>query len=288
MEDPGWEYFDRKTFWPRPANMPSPLVEDIRCQQCGYDLRGLTYGRCPECGYPFTERTVFGTRLPWIHRAVIGFNDAYWRTISLVIAHPERFARDASSGTRLIERDGTYFRWLTIAIAFGPAMILTGFALGHALSGRALLWGLVAAAVLVAVWLDGITRMPVSLFRHQYLASDRLERVVAMSHYTCAPLVLMPLHLAAAALVLAARSLPLHDPVFVAIAVLAWLILAVVQIGLWLRAAAVLARRTMNTSGTDIAALLIAVVIGWAWKTAIYLVGMPVLMFWSAKYLQWI
>jgi hypothetical protein len=287
-QDDDWEYYDRKTFWPRPSNMPSPLTEDIRCEQCGYDLRGLTYGHCPECGHAFNERTIFGTRLPWIHRKVIGANEAFWRTASLVIARPVQFARDAAGGTRLVERDGTYFRWLVMGVAFVPALVLAGFGIVRLLSGEAMVLALVASTVLLLLWLDGISRVPVSLFRHQYLASDRLERVVAMSHYTCAPLVLTPLHLPVAGLFLISRTVPGYQHVFVAIAVLAWLTLGAVQAGLWIRAAYVLSRRTMGSSGGNLLFLIVAIVMGWTWKTVIYLLALPALLWWSAKYLKWI
>jgi hypothetical protein len=167
-------------------------------------------------------------------------------------------------------------------------MALAGFALSRQLDGNRLLWALAAATVLLLVWLTGLTRVPVTLFRHQYLASDRLERVVSMSHYTCAPLVLTPLHLPAAGLVMASGSFPGHQHVFVAIAVLLWVVLIAVQMGLWFRAAAVLSRRTMNADAGDLLFLLLAMLIGWGWKSAVYLVGLPALMWWSAKYLQWI
>jgi uncharacterized repeat protein (TIGR04138 family) len=36
------------------------LDEDVPCERCGYNLRGLpTYFRCPECGTPYDESTEF-------------------------------------------------------------------------------------------------------------------------------------------------------------------------------------------------------------------------------------
>lgn len=37
-----------------PAPDEGGLNEDVPCPQCGYNLRGLTIPRCPECGFVFT------------------------------------------------------------------------------------------------------------------------------------------------------------------------------------------------------------------------------------------
>lgn len=41
-----------------------PEREPGHCPNCGYDLRGLTKDRCPECGEPFNFRQVFGHGRP--------------------------------------------------------------------------------------------------------------------------------------------------------------------------------------------------------------------------------
>lgn len=38
------------------ATRPRPST--YMCAKCGYDLRGCTHGRCPECGFPFSLRRV--------------------------------------------------------------------------------------------------------------------------------------------------------------------------------------------------------------------------------------
>lgn len=38
------------------ATRPRPST--YVCVKCGYDLRGCTHGRCPECGFPFSLRRV--------------------------------------------------------------------------------------------------------------------------------------------------------------------------------------------------------------------------------------
>ena len=58
-----------------------PIPSDLFCQQCGYNLRGLTSDRCPECG-----RSLDGLRgtvppIPWVHRKEIGWFRVYWKTV---------------------------------------------------------------------------------------------------------------------------------------------------------------------------------------------------------------
>ncbi len=64
---------------------------DIYCQKCGYNLRGLTAERCPECG-----RSLEGLRspvslIPWVHRREIGRLRAYWKTVWLVMFRQGQF-----------------------------------------------------------------------------------------------------------------------------------------------------------------------------------------------------
>ena len=38
---------------PRESRMSETLISEMRCSQCGYDLRGLESRQCPECGEAF-------------------------------------------------------------------------------------------------------------------------------------------------------------------------------------------------------------------------------------------
>jgi len=44
--------FDRQGRTVTSAEMTThaPIAQDVFCQSCGYNLRGLTGDRCPECG----------------------------------------------------------------------------------------------------------------------------------------------------------------------------------------------------------------------------------------------
>ena len=47
-------------------------VEEGRCDECGYRLRGLTVTRCPECGTEFNPDVAPQADIPWLRRAELG------------------------------------------------------------------------------------------------------------------------------------------------------------------------------------------------------------------------
>lgn len=40
------------------SRVSPPLNEGVHCPNCGYDLRGLPAGRCPECGFGFEPEAI--------------------------------------------------------------------------------------------------------------------------------------------------------------------------------------------------------------------------------------
>jgi len=58
----------------------APAGPNLFCISCGYNQRGITTNRCPECGQDFTALPPSTSRLPWLHRRHLGLLRAYWRT----------------------------------------------------------------------------------------------------------------------------------------------------------------------------------------------------------------
>src|SRR5947199_1961648 len=93
------------------------------CPECGYDLRGIESGRCPECGSAFDPATLHHSRIAWAHRQRIGRVRGYWRTVMDGTFHPARLA-DACAGP-VSWRDAQRFRLITILIAsIGPIIFI--------------------------------------------------------------------------------------------------------------------------------------------------------------------
>src|SRR2546430_12165891 len=66
------------------------------CPDCGYDLRGLTSGRCPECGLLIDDAALAASPIPWVHRRRIGRVRAFFRTLMLTTFRPKRLAAAAA------------------------------------------------------------------------------------------------------------------------------------------------------------------------------------------------
>ncbi len=68
------------------------LGEDLYCPHCGYNLRGLTSGRCPECGNACDLATMSRSEIPWLHRARLGGAAAWWQTCWMALRRPGQMA----------------------------------------------------------------------------------------------------------------------------------------------------------------------------------------------------
>ena len=83
-----------------PPDRSDPQAVDLHCPLCGYDLRGLADGRCPECGFAFRRAELLDAerdRHPWLFehaprgRLVRSFFSTYGRA-----AFPRRFWRQVT------------------------------------------------------------------------------------------------------------------------------------------------------------------------------------------------
>ncbi len=101
----------------------APLPAGVFCVDCGYDLRGLTSERCPECGVSIVELHGGQSLIPWVHRKHVGFWRAYWKTVWLVFRRPKTLALEM---VRKVDwGDSQSFRWTTTAIAYACVLLAT-------------------------------------------------------------------------------------------------------------------------------------------------------------------
>jgi hypothetical protein len=170
------------------------------CPECGYDLRGIDSGQCPECGQAIDRAGMSVARIPWSHRESLGAFKAYWRTSLLVIFRPRRLAEEVARPVSFA--DAQAFRHITVLLAWLP-MVLTFIAIvlfnwGDATAGlhvptARLGWFLEAACFVVgllALWLAllMITGVGSYFYHPASLPIKQQNRGVALSYYTCAPL----------------------------------------------------------------------------------------------------
>jgi hypothetical protein len=85
------------------------------CPSCGYDLRGISSERCPECGTSFDRASIAVSTIPWEHRKAIGGVKAYCRTLILATFRIRKLAEEINRPVSI--RDASGFRWITVGIA---------------------------------------------------------------------------------------------------------------------------------------------------------------------------
>jgi hypothetical protein len=205
---------------PDPESSPSSLPQEtLYCPQCGYDLRGIgDTRRCPECGLTIDWNELADSRIPWVHRRQIGRVRAYGRTLWLATVHTRSLSRETHRPVSY--GDAQRFRIVTSVIAaIVPAVavavsLLNDRGLGGSLGGfdpfggppnRQPIPGLLdltlpwaAGAMIppilpVCVWLFvfAAAGVPSYWFHPRRLPIVKQNRAVALSHYACAPLVLL-------------------------------------------------------------------------------------------------
>jgi hypothetical protein len=177
---------------------------ELFCPECGYDLRGSTGERCPECGLAI-DRAAAGaaSRISWVHRGRIGWWRAFWRTVWAATVRPKVLAAEAARPVSL--DDALAFRRAVVWVAWTPVAVpLAGwyayvFSFDYAPSPHfdwlAAVFEIVAVGVaLAAVWLWLFLASGVAsyLFHPRYLSVERQNRAVALSYYACAPFAWTP------------------------------------------------------------------------------------------------
>ena len=182
----------------------SPPASDdagLYCGGCGYDLRGSTGERCPECGL---RRDGVPLALPWERRRELGRFGSFCRTAWMASLRPGRLGVLTAAGADV--RSARRFRlvvlglvWLAATTAFvgvclhegrGPALNLVSGpwntnAPALFWSAGAMLWPTVPVGLAIALWLG--TAWDHWFDLRSVSAAERGRAMVA-SRYVAAPL----------------------------------------------------------------------------------------------------
>ena len=172
---------------------PAPIPEGILCPDCGYDLRGSTSDRCPECGFVLEPLRSTESQIPWSHRRQLGRFRAYWKTVWLVARNPKRFCHEIARPVSY--RDSQRFRWATMLHAYpgllGASLPAAGHAALEAGTLRAGLWVLAGLQVWCVLLLAALPGLASYFFQSRGLTREQENRVIALSYYAWAPLALL-------------------------------------------------------------------------------------------------
>jgi len=182
---------------------PLPAIaQDLFCQSCGYNLRGLTGNRCPECGGSLDGVRSLVPQIPWMYRKETGWFRAYWRTIGFVMFRQEQFCDEMARPVSF--RDSQSFRWVTIFMVAIPSILpliasyLTSETtpsvnLFHALEATG--WPLIILYFCWLLYLAAATGVPSYFFHPREVPVQQQNRAIALSYYACGPLAFLTIPL---------------------------------------------------------------------------------------------
>jgi hypothetical protein len=179
-----------------PGEHPA-LGADLYCPDCGYNLRGLTSRRCPECGLVLDFIESDTPIIPWERRRELGRFRAYWQTVLMVMFRNKLFCRAAYRPVGY--RDSQRFRWLCILHVFVAMIVFVpvSWALGSDAFSESTdvfgTWFIAFFCVCVLLTLLALTGLPSYFFHPKHLSVDQQNRAVALSYYSCAVLAWAPL-----------------------------------------------------------------------------------------------
>ena len=185
-----------------------PIEIDIPCLDCGYNLRGLTSNRCPECGEGVEHARSIDPQIPWAHRERLGAFRAYWQTVFLVLRRRKRLCWETVRPVSFA--DSQAFRWVTVLHVWVPivlasmlvyhveASLASPGAFGNDITHEVVLagWPLAILNIAALLMLAAVTGMPSYFFHPRALPLEQQNRAVALSYFACAPLALAPIPMA--------------------------------------------------------------------------------------------
>jgi len=249
---------------PTPAQPsdPTTIDADLFCPQCGYNLRGLTVDRCPECGKQFDLANLMVSRIPWPQRGEIGAFRAYWRTVWLVTSRTSRFCDELIHPAPY--KDAQRFRWITILHAYLAVLAATiaiyvypslWYPRSDLLKqGYGEIWPVVVFDGALLLVLAAITGVPSYFLQSRTVPVEQENRAIAMSYYASAPLAWIPLMFLLITSVFWVELVfdSIEDAQYLlalcaATAVLLGLLMSPLLPGIWLGGLLGLARRTLRS-----------------------------------------
>ncbi len=202
---------------PSQPSLPA-IAEDLFCQKCGYNLRGLTGEICPECGSSLAGVRANVSQIPWVHRKDLGWWRAYWKTVFFVMFRQRHFAEEMARPVSY--RDSQSFRWLTVVLVAIPsswpiiAMWLTWEQpFGQGSLGQLIRpsWALPLLYCLWLIYIAAASGVPSYFFHPRGVSISQQNRAIALSYYAGGVLALLAFPLASLAIAIATAQA--NDPV---------------------------------------------------------------------------
>ncbi len=265
----------RMTFWPRPGGR-APIERDVFCPTCGYNLRGLTAGNCPECGTEFDE-WVTAPGLPWERRELVGNVEAFTRTIAMIIFHTDLFCAQMWETMSMTPSEARKFRRICVAIALATGIIGWIFLSAHAARIGFSQVDCVSLIIGMLLWLELASSEVTRFIRKQTMTEARLRRVVMLAEFTAAPLALAPIQIPLAMIAIFVRRLNMPMSPF---ALPVYAIIAHAHAAIWLWTCLAFVYGTMEVNMAELAMFGIRLLAGWIIEGLILLIAFPAFLRW--------
>ena len=170
---------------------PKPVLREIICESCGYNLRGQRSDACPECGARFDRFAAVKPEVPWVHRRRLGIFESYFTTVWRIVSGPGAFADEMLKSGYVDPDHAEAFRRTSVAIAT-VSMTLSGVPL-------VMLWRLgrigpigIPHGILITILVTFATLGFLMLATELRLIRGS-ARAAALHDYACAPLAASPL-----------------------------------------------------------------------------------------------
>lgn len=260
------------------------ITQDLFCQRCGYNLRGLTGNRCPECGGSLDGVRSLTPQIPWMYRKEIGWWRAYWRTIRFVMFRQAQFCDEMARPVSY--RDSQSFRWLTVILLSIPSALPLAASYLICRSGPSfndpILLAIVAGwplLIFYACWLlflAAATGVPSYFFHPRDVPIQQQNRAVALSYYACGPLAFLTVPLLTCAVAILTSTL--RDNIVTLVFIVLTFTLPVAAIVPWWFDLIHLARRLVPQKPGRAVAVAVYVPILWLLLAGLILVGLPLVV----------
>ncbi len=166
---------------------------DIYCLTCGYNLRGTSRNRCPECGTDIDRAALTSVQIPWVHRRAQGRIRTYVQTVWMVTFRTRRLCAEIDRPVSY--QDSQSFRWATVAVVYLPllltawSLLLTGRLGDLSLPGVIYMFQvnplvpLLVYSLSMLAFLGYMTGLPSYFLHPSHIPIERQNRAIALSYY---------------------------------------------------------------------------------------------------------